>query len=323
MYITNDDANSIHRSFHTGDPVLKERYLTHMFSETATPRLHVLSSRQWCTYNMTHNASTFTLSAGPSTCYDVQSSIYTFAGMSTALVTSPDDDAEHTLRFLKVQAGASSLITRWAHEYGVVFSGTSVTLTKASGTTVKMTFTHEQQCNYMTCTSCRDTKTQQLCMAAQNCMLSECIGTRVHTSNVFCTAGLLAREFGEEHSTDFVVLWQGLVEVLRVGITTGVLGIGATGPLRIESVANRVTTTMCEAKDIVAVGSALLPTLLATVVNAGRRVRMSDFSLNPTTHQFAAVSRELSPALRLFEIQYLSAGIQVLAVLFCCVVVSE
>ena len=132
---------------------------------------------------------------------------------------------------------------------------------------------------------------QKLCMAAQNCMLMECIGTRVHTGSVFCSLGLLTREFGERHYSDFIVLWQGFVEIVQVGIRTGVLGFRAAGPIRIEALSNHLTTAMCEGKDIVAVGSALLPTLTTTIVNAGRGVRLSDFSLHPSSHAFVAMSR--------------------------------
>ena len=175
-----------------------------------------------------------------------------------------------------------------------------------------MTITHEQECGYMTCTSCSIGSVQKLCMAAQNCMLMECIGTRVHTGSVFCSLGLLTREFGERHYSDFIVLWQGFVEIVQVGIRTGVLGFRAAGPIRIEALSNHLTTAMCEGKDIVAVGSALLPTLTTTIVNAGRGVRLSDFSLHPSSHAFVAMSRLLSPAQRLLEIQYVSAATQVL-----------
>ena len=299
----------------TGEDLLPERargFRPHVLNEVGTQRVHIVRVETLCTYELVHNTSMHTLSATltEAGCRDLDSDLYSFTGTARALVRAPDDPS--SLRVLQVKAAANSLVARWAQELRFELDDTPVKIVRAQGITIDMTITHEQECGYMTCTSCSMGSVQKLCMAAQNCMLMECIGTRVHTGSVFCSLGLLTREFGERHYSDFIVLWQGFVEIVQVGIRTGVLGFRAAGPIRIEALSNHLTTAMCEGKDIVAVGSALLPTLTTTIVNAGRGVRLSDFSLHPSSHAFVAMSRLLSPAQRLLEIQYVSAATQVL-----------
>ena len=187
---------------------------------------------------------------------------------ASTLVMPPDRASGHAVRVLRSNLRQMSTSNGWLSE--VSFENAEdnkVEMKVKSGVTTPLTIEYEETCTYLTCNACSNPDVKRACVAAQNCAISECIGTKVHMKDFFCSVGLLLRELGEVEFKDFLVLWQSFVELLAT-VLEGGQPLTTSGEIEIEALSSMLVTTMCESKDVLAVTSTILPTAVTTIARA-------------------------------------------------------
>ncbi len=285
-------------------------------SEHPNHDVYVANTYEWCRYRITDMFFVHNMSSTKEKCYRD-------AGVSraTRLAGSPSYAVSTTLvrnktlgnAYVLVRAALDSSSRKifWARSLQATLGVEDVRLTEVPGTVVPLQVTHKQQCTYMSCNACEDADTRVLCQAAQDCVVMECLGTRVSAGSWFCSLGLLLRGQATRRLDELVMAWHLFAETVTLGVEAGSLRMGLT-EIKIEAISNAVLTEVCQAKDMTAVLSTVLPTFFMTLSNAANNVRMSDFTLDPASSAYAAMSRVVSPTLKLAEIQYVMAASQMI-----------
>ena len=247
-----------------------------VFATLSGVDLYVLQNQEWCQYQIHHAESiaNLTLALGTETCRPVQNSrrdmLWRRNGheYASTLVMPPDRASGHAVRVLRSNLRQMSTSNGWLSE--VSFENAEdnkVEMKVKSGVTTPLTIEYEETCTYLTCNACSNPDVKRACVAAQNCAISECIGTKVHMKDFFCSVGLLLRELGEVEFKDFLVLWQSFVELLAT-VLEGGQPLTTSGEIEIEALSSMLVTTMCESKDVLAVTSTILPTAVTTIARA-------------------------------------------------------
>lgn len=296
-----------------------------MLMSTNAPRLNkwrgvifAVSKGEWCPFKIEVVERISNISVTEMECYrqiNAGSSYALYSSskevISKTMILSTDSTGWHAI---KTDRGKTSHQDYWARVIKIDFDETAdlkVVVRAIVGVPVSMEIKHSQACTYMTCNSCSNIQTRTLCQSAQDCVIRECIGTPVSAGNWFCTLGLLLREYKTESFEELLSGWHMFSEVLTVGIEVGTLK-GRLPEIQIEAISNIVLNEMCQAKDVVAVLSTIIPTFFVTLSNSASGFSISDFSLNPSSRAYAALSRVVSPSLKLKEIQYVMATSQML-----------
>lgn len=127
-----------------------------------------------------------------------------------------------------------------------------------------MTVSVEGSCDFMSCGDCNGLALQRSCYAAENCAIRRCISTTINLNNFFCVLGSLFKEVGDYISVDAKVAWNGFVN-LYMGIFEFAQGRAAARSVHIEALSDYYVSTMCETKDLVAIFSSVIPSIIATV----------------------------------------------------------
>ena len=287
-----------------------------VFSTLSGSALHVLQHMQLCEYKVVRadSIANLTLVLKENGCRAVTNGrrdvLWQRHGhhYASTVVTSPDGSSQNALRALRANIRQLSTSSGWLSEVTFEVGDNEVEMIVKSGVTTQLIVEYEESCTYLTCNACSNPDVKRTCQAAQNCAISECIGTKVHMKDVFCSFGLLLREIGEVEFKDFIVLWQGFVELLST-VLEGGQPLTKSGEIEIEALSNMLVTTMCETKDVVAVTSTILPTLVSTIAAA---VNFKASTSGPVRTAYRKMNRLLAPAADLVEMQSVLAASQFL-----------
>ena len=124
-------------------------------------------------------------------------------------------------------------------------------------------------CDYMSCAQCADDEVRRRCYAAENCAVRQCIGTTFNHQNAFCVVGGLAKEAIEFVLVDARAGWFGFVEFYINIFQLAQRSTSAT-TINIEALSSYFVAKFCELKDVSALVSATIPSIVSTVYLAMR-----------------------------------------------------
>lgn len=102
---------------------------------------------------------------------------------------------------------------------------------------------------------------QQLCYAAQQCTVAQCVGTVVNQQSVFCATGMVAQEAYE----GVIVLAEGAYGALSETIMTIVrasIGRGSKDGVAIQWPSDVANSAICTTKDVAAHGVTIFTSLI-------------------------------------------------------------
>jgi len=137
-------------------------------------------------------------------------------------------------------------------------------MTLGSGITQILDVEINEKCDYMNCKACNDRGLKSACQAAQTCATVNCVGTVLNPNNVLCVMGSLMKETSELYTANVDSAWFAVVEitmsVMRLAKVTGQKDV-----VYIESISNFFQTGFCETKDILAILSAVVPSLIFSI----------------------------------------------------------
>ena len=157
--------------------------------------------------------------------------------------------------------------TAAVYAYNNVSAGTGLVLFKmtvGSGITQILQVKIEEKCDYMNCKGCRSRSLKSACQAAQTCATVNCVGTVINPNNVLCVMGSLMKETSELYTSSADAAWFAVVEltmsVMRLAKVTGQKDV-----VYVESISNFIQSGFCETKDILAIVSAIMPSLIFSI----------------------------------------------------------
>jgi len=133
-----------------------------------------------------------------------------------------------------------------------------------SGITQILQVKIEEKCDYMNCKGCRSRSLKSACQAAQTCATVNCVGTVINPNNILCVMGSLMKETSELYTSNADAAWFAVVEltmsVMRLAKVTGQKDV-----VYVESISNFIQNGFCETKDILAIFSAVMPSLIFSI----------------------------------------------------------
>lgn len=154
------------------------------------------------------------------------------------------------------------------------------------------------ECDYLSCRACSTLKLQKLCYAAQKCATARCIGTNINVQNIFCVGGSLLKEIHDVTFGNFMSIWLFVVEMI-VSIFSITQLTSRDTQIQVESVSNFVVSMHCELKDVMAVFSAILPSVFFHVISLTSDKKGRGELLDITTGSTSVIQTEISPWQRL------------------------
>lgn len=111
---------------------------------------------------------------------------------------------------------------------------------------VKTTVITYHRCDRISCLGCQSMKLQALCYAAQQCSLTQCIGTIVNQNRPLCNIGLMAKSYAE--STLSMMLGAWLIFTESYGKILDAALVGPSAEVNLEWVDDAFFGYICTAK---------------------------------------------------------------------------
>ena len=163
---------------------------------------------------------------------------------------------------------SAGLVGQWLSEIRPQFGPLGWQLLSFHSQTTSSTANLELNCTYLSCTGCSTARLRLLCAQAQNCVLSNCVGTTVQTRNVLCGIGSVLNTASRHAINTWRAIHLALAELALLAMR-GLSGeiVGSTVTLQFPT--DGFYTLMCSCKDTfasmvalgISVGNALLSSL--------------------------------------------------------------
>jgi hypothetical protein len=124
--------------------------------------------------------------------------------------------------------------------------GRSVSAQSMHSQQVNATITTYHRCDRISCLGCQSIKLQALCYAAQQCSVTQCVGTIVNQNRPLCNIGLMAKSYGE--STLSMMLGAWLIFTESYGKILDAALVGPSAEVNMEWVDDAFFGYICSAK---------------------------------------------------------------------------
>ena len=173
----------------------------------------------------------------------------------------------------------------------------------------------QMKCDYMSCQGCSTIRLQKLCYSAQRCATRRCVGTTINVQNPVCVFGSLCKEvlemgevgmqtktkkysFSGGNFESVKSLWVVFVDILITYYSMGFIDNNKQA-IHIESISNYLISANCELKDVLAVASAIIPSIISQIIiMTSGRDNMNSL-LDVTVGSTAIIQKNISPLRRL------------------------
>jgi hypothetical protein len=151
--------------------------------------------------------------------------------------TSDPDSASHWLKQVRIGIQADDSGTR----------SRSVSAESKHSTQAETTITTYHRCDRISCLGCQSIKLQALCYAAQQCAVTQCVGTIVNQNRPLCNIGLMAKSYAESTLSMMMGAW--LVFTESYGKILDAALVGPSAEVNVEWVDDAFFGYICSAKD--------------------------------------------------------------------------
>lgn len=125
----------------------------------------------------------------------------------------------------------------------------SVTASSMYSLQVRSTIITYHRCDRISCLGCKSIKLQALCYAAQQCSVSQCIGTVVNQNRPLCNLGLVAKSYAESTLSMMLGAWLIFTESYGKILDASLLS-SQQKEINIEWVDDAFFGYICSAKDM-------------------------------------------------------------------------
>lgn len=191
------------------------------------------------------------------------------APVASQVATLPSPD---TVEVLIARRGGAARGSQWLSSVTYAVRDDSMQAEQrlaVSGKRVWTTVTVEEQCNRRSCSGCNSPLLTNLCYAARQCSVVQCVGSTVNLERVFCNVGGVLQSHAMTWLTAAHGAWKVVAETYR-NILTVSLNPGADR-FTAEFVDDSFYSVVCSAKDELAQISALITSIIGHfVLNFGR-----------------------------------------------------
>lgn len=156
-----------------------------------------------------------------------------------------------TQKILLFATGDPEASSHWLKQIriGISLDDNSVSATSMHSMQVQSTITTYHRCDRISCLGCGSIKLQALCYAAQQCSVSQCIGTVVNQNRPLCNLGLVAKSYAESTLSMMLGAWLIFTESYGKILDASLLATQKT-EINIEWVDDAFFGYVCSAKDM-------------------------------------------------------------------------
>lgn len=151
----------------------------------------------------------------------------------------------------------------------------SVSATSMHSTQVKSTVITYHRCDRISCLGCGSIKLQALCYAAQQCAVSQCIGTVVNQNRPLCNMGLVAKSYAETTLSMMMGAWLIFTESYSKILDASLLPRSGNEEVNIEWVDDAFFGYVCSAKDMLGQMTSVITSSVGAGIIGSYNVRRS------------------------------------------------
>ena len=136
-----------------------------------------------------------------------------FSSLAGALQKPIRDTRMRGRRWFQASGQSTTSIGAWMHEVRGSVGGRGWVLRAFATQQTTATSVLTVKCSVHSCTGCATARLRLLCHQAQDCILSQCVGTVVQTRNVLCGMGSVIEQTARHALTTWRALYAALVEL--------------------------------------------------------------------------------------------------------------